>query len=108
MHAVSVCMNVCNRACPAACIVRFVWLQGMDITEQNIIVWSGRRVEVYNITEHGLQTLSAFELNTLSMALYRTSIYAVVDGSLVCLNLSVSWGGLSAQTKAAQDLLSQE
>ena len=87
--------------CMCVYVCMYVWLQGMDITEQNIVVWSGRRVEVYNITEHGLQTLSAFELNTLSMALYRTSIYAVVDGALVCLNLSVRWRGILAQHQAA-------
>jgi hypothetical protein len=66
------------------------WLcggQGLDLSEQNVVVWSGRRVETYNVTEHGLQTVSAFDLNSQSLALYKTSIYAAAEGALICLNL---------------------
>lgn len=61
----------------------------MDVSDNTIAVWSGRRVEVYNISDHGLQTVSGIDLNTLSVALYKSTLYAAVDGALVLLNLQV-------------------
>ena len=57
-------------------------------------MWNGRRVEVYSVDVKGVHTLSAFDLVSPSMALYRTSIFAVTDAGVAVLNLQVGrrWG----------------
>jgi hypothetical protein len=71
------------------CNLTGVLRQGLDITEENLLLWSGRKAEVYAIAEGGVSMIASFDMLSPALGLYRTSVYAAMDSCLAILNLQV-------------------
>lgn len=62
-------------------------VRGLDLSEEHIVVWDTKTVEVYGVVEHGLPAVSAFPCVSPSMGLHRQNIFAASAAGVQVYNL---------------------
>lgn len=78
---------VCLWRCCERTYCSFGLLQGMDVNQNNIVVWNGKSAEVYEIRQQNIRVLSKFDSDASSMALHGDTVFCTRDNHVVVCNL---------------------